>query len=122
MARMEHFESLLEALGIKGTTSAKRRQKRLVGREKRWARTMLHQTSRRFVNSLKDGEYFALEGNCRSRKTVGSPAKTILRPFEAGPSPGCCACSATMRRCWGLRGLCQTGLYIAALTPVRHHP
>jgi putative transposase len=61
MARMEHFESLLEALGIKGTTSAKRRQKRLVGREKRWARTMLHQTSRRFVNSLKDGEYFALE-------------------------------------------------------------
>jgi hypothetical protein len=61
MARMEHFESLPEALGIKGTTSAKRRQKRLVGREKRWARTMLHQTSRRFVNSLKDGEYIALE-------------------------------------------------------------
>jgi putative transposase len=61
MARMKHFESLLQTLGYKGTSSAKRRQKRLAGREKRWARTMLHQISRRFVDSLKDGEYIALE-------------------------------------------------------------
>jgi putative transposase len=61
MARMEHFESLLQALGTKGTSSAKRRQKRLAGKERRWAKAMLHQISRRFVESLKDGEYVVLE-------------------------------------------------------------
>jgi len=62
MARMDHYESLLQSLGTKGTSSAKRRLKRLAGREKRWAKTTLHQISRRFVNSLKDCEYIALEG------------------------------------------------------------
>ena len=61
IARMEHFESLLQTLGTKGTSSAKRRQKRLAGRERRWAKAMLHQISRHFVESLKDGEYVVLE-------------------------------------------------------------
>jgi putative transposase len=61
MARMEQFESLLQTLGTKGTSSTKRRQKRLAGRERRWAKAVLHQISRRFVASLKDGEYVVLE-------------------------------------------------------------
>jgi putative transposase len=61
MARMEHFESLLQTLGTKGTSSSKRRQKRLAGKEKRWANAMLHQISRRFVESLKEEEYVVLE-------------------------------------------------------------
>jgi tRNA (Thr-GGU) A37 N-methylase len=45
----EHFESLLQALGAKGTSSAKRRLERLAEREKRWARTTLQQSCRRLV-------------------------------------------------------------------------
>jgi putative transposase len=61
MARMEQLESLLQTLGNKGTSSAKRRQKLLARKEKRWARTILHQISRQFVNSLNEAEYVVLE-------------------------------------------------------------
>lgn len=81
MARMEQYESHLQSLGTKGTSSAKRRLKRLAGKELRWARTTLHQISRRFVDSLKDGEYIALEGLPKARTSdIGRPCKCKDHP------------------------------------------
>jgi putative transposase len=82
MARMEHFESLLQTLGTKGTSSAKRRQKRLAGKERRWARAMLHQISRRFVESLKDGEYVVLEELPDARNKING----IEKPCKDHPA------------------------------------
>jgi putative transposase len=59
--RREHFRRLRSSLQAKGTKSAKRRLKRLGGREKRWANTVLHQVSKRFVDSLKPGDIVVLE-------------------------------------------------------------
>lgn len=81
MAQMEHYESHLQSLGTKGTSSAKRRLKRLAGKELRWARTALHQISRRFVNSLKAGEYITLEGLPKTRTSdIGKPCKCKDHP------------------------------------------
>lgn len=81
MARMEHYESHLQSLGTKGTSSAKRRLKRLAGKELRWARTTLHQISRGFVDSLKDGEYIALEGLPKTRASdIEKPCKCKDHP------------------------------------------
>ena len=81
MARMEQYESHLQSLGTKGTSSAKRRLKRLAGKELRWARTTLHQISRRFVDSLKDGEYISLEGLPKARTSdIGKPCKCKDHP------------------------------------------
>lgn len=60
-ARRLRFEALRDSLRNKGTPSAKRRLKRLAGREKRWMKTLLHQASRAFVDSLEDEEYVVLE-------------------------------------------------------------
>ena len=59
--RREHFRRLRSSLQAKGTKSARRRLKRLGDRERRWASTVLHQISRRFVNSLKGGDIVVLE-------------------------------------------------------------
>jgi putative transposase len=83
MARMDHYESLLQTLGTKGTSSAKRGLKRLAGREKRWARTMLHQISRRFVESLKEEEYIALEELPNAKtNSIGKPCKDHPAAFR----------------------------------------
>ena len=59
--RRRHFRKLRSSLQSKGTSSAKRRLKRLAGREHRWANTVLHQVSRAFVNSLKEGDVVVME-------------------------------------------------------------
>ena len=45
-ARRYHFNILKDSLRSKGTSSARKRLKQLSGREKRWSRTFLHQSSR----------------------------------------------------------------------------
>ncbi len=81
MVRMDQYESHLQTLGTKGTSSAKRRLKRLAGKELRWARTTLHQISRRFVESLKDGEYIALEELPETKTSdIGKPCKCKDHP------------------------------------------
>ena len=50
-----------QALQAKGTSSAKRKLKRLSGKEERWANTVLHQVSREFVDSLEAGDKVVLE-------------------------------------------------------------
>jgi len=58
--RRRHFRKLRSSLQSKGTSSAKRRLKRLAGRERRWINTVLHQISRAFVNSLVAGRDFVV--------------------------------------------------------------
>jgi len=53
--RRRHFRKLRSSLQSKGTSSARRKLKRLAGRERRWVNTVLHQVSRAFVNSLVAG-------------------------------------------------------------------
>ncbi|VVB63425.1 Putative transposase DNA-binding domain protein [uncultured archaeon] len=60
-AKKQHFRSLKNSLKEKGTSSAKRRLKRLIKREKQWFRTTLHQSSRALVESLDEGNYLVLE-------------------------------------------------------------
>ncbi|MFB0544982.1 MAG: RNA-guided endonuclease InsQ/TnpB family protein [Asgard group archaeon] len=72
--RRQHFRELRSSLQKKGTSSAKRKLKRLSGREKRWVNTVLHQASRAFVNSIKQGDYVVMENlngireRCKHRK------------------------------------------------------
>ena len=73
--RRRHFRKLRSSLQSKGTSSAKRKLKRLAGRERRWVNTVLHQVSRAFVNSLVAGRDFVvmerLDGirqRCKQRK------------------------------------------------------
>jgi len=73
--RRRHFRKLRSSLQSKGTSSAKRKLKRLAGRERRWVNTVLHQVSRAFVNSLVAGRDFVVmervEGirqRCKQRK------------------------------------------------------
>ena len=73
--RRRHFRELRRSLQKKGTSSARRKLKRLSGRERRWANTVLHQISRAFVNSLVVGRDFVvmekLDGirqRCKHRK------------------------------------------------------
>jgi len=74
-AGRRHFRELRRSLQKKGTPSAKRRLKRLSGKERRWVNTVLHQVSRAFVNSLVVGRDFVvmekLDGirdRCKVRK------------------------------------------------------
>jgi len=60
-ARREHYREQRQALQKIGTSSAKRKLKRLSGREKQWANTVLHQISREFVDSLNDGDVVVME-------------------------------------------------------------
>lgn len=55
------FRELRSSLQAKGTKSAKRRLKRLSGREGRYVNTVLHQVSRAFVNSLREGDIVVME-------------------------------------------------------------
>jgi len=73
--RRRHFRLLRGSLQKKGTSSARRKLKRLSGREHMWANTVLHQVSRAFVNSLVAGrDYVVMEKldgirqRCKQRK------------------------------------------------------
>jgi hypothetical protein len=63
------------SLQAKGTASAKRKLKRLSGREKRYINTVLHQISRAFINNLKKGDIVVMEkmtgirNNAKHRKS-----------------------------------------------------
>jgi IS605 OrfB family transposase len=61
LARRRHFRELRSSLQAKGTASAKRRLKRLSGRERRYVNTALHQVSRAFVNTLREGDMVVME-------------------------------------------------------------
>lgn len=62
LKKQEHFSrELCQSLQEKGTRSAKRALKRLSGREKTWINTVLHQVSRKFVDSLKEGDVVVME-------------------------------------------------------------
>lgn len=59
--RRRHFLSLKDSLESKGTSSARRRLKRLKRRERRRMKAVLHQSSRGLVESLDEGSYVVLE-------------------------------------------------------------
>jgi len=61
LRRRRHFRELHSSLQRKGTASAKRKLKQLSGRERRYINTILHQVSREFVNSLRDGDIVVME-------------------------------------------------------------
>jgi len=60
-SRQRHFRYLRESLKSKGTSSARRRLKRLKKRENQWMKTVLHQSSRALIESLEEGNYVVLE-------------------------------------------------------------
>jgi len=68
--KRQHFKALEHSLKEKGTSSARRRLKRLIMREKQWFRTTLHQSSKALVESLDEGNYLVLE------KLHGTKVKT----------------------------------------------
>jgi IS605 OrfB family transposase len=61
LAKRRHFRELRSSLQRKGTASAKRRLRRLSGRERRYVNTALHQVSRAFVNTLREGDIVLME-------------------------------------------------------------
>jgi len=61
LAKRRRFRGLRSSLQRKGTASAKRKLKQLSGRERRYVNTVLHQVSRAFVNSLREGDVVVME-------------------------------------------------------------
>lgn len=61
LAKRHRFRKLRSSLQAKGTASAKRRLKRLSGRERRYVNLVLHRVSRAFVNSLREGDVVVME-------------------------------------------------------------
>jgi IS605 OrfB family transposase len=61
LAKRHRFRELRSSLQRKGTASAKRRVKRLSGRERRYVNAVLHQVSRAFVNTLRKGDIVVME-------------------------------------------------------------
>jgi len=61
LAKRHRFRELRSSLQAKGTASAKRRLKRLSGRERRYVNTVLHQVSRAFANTLREGDIVVME-------------------------------------------------------------
>jgi len=61
LAKRRSFRELRSSLQAKGTASAKRKLKRLSGRERRYANTVLHQVSRAFVSTLREGDVVVME-------------------------------------------------------------
>ena len=71
-AKRQHFRALKYSLKEKGTSSARRRLKRLIKREKQWFRTTLHQSSKALVESLDEGNYLVLERLHGTKVKMGS--------------------------------------------------
>jgi IS605 OrfB family transposase len=61
IAKRCRFRGLRSPLQVKGTASARRKLKQLSGRERRYVNTVLHQVSRAFVNSLREGDVVVME-------------------------------------------------------------
>ena len=79
----EHFRKLRQELQKKRTWSAYRKLKQLSGKEKRWINTILHQISREFVNSLKEGDVVVMEklNGIRERVKVRKEQRWILHSW-----------------------------------------
>lgn len=71
-AKRQHFRALKYSLKEKGTSSARRRLKRLIKREKQWFRTTLHQSSKALIESLDEGNYLVLERLQGTKFKMGS--------------------------------------------------
>ena len=71
-AKRQHFKALKYSLKEKGTSSARRRLKRLIKREKQWFRTTLNQSSKALVESLDEGNYLVLERLHGTKFKMGS--------------------------------------------------
>lgn len=71
-AKRQHFRAIKSSLKGKGTSSARRRLKRLIKREKQWFRTPLHQSSKALVESLDEGNYIVLERLHGTKFKMGS--------------------------------------------------
>jgi len=78
LARRKHFRRLRESLQRKGTKSAKRRLRRLSGKERRWMRDVNHTLAKRIVESLKPGNVLVLEDLKYIRQRIRAAKK--LRP------------------------------------------
>ncbi len=67
-----HYQKIRASLQAKGTRSAKHTLIRLSGRERRWMGAVNHIVSKKIVESLKKGEYIAMENlkNIRKRTKV----------------------------------------------------
>ena len=79
----EHFRKLRQELQKKGTWPAYRKLKQLSGKEKRWINTILHQISREFVNSLKEGDVVVMEklNGIRDRVKVRKEKRWIFHSW-----------------------------------------
>ena len=82
----EHFRKLRQELQKKRTWSVYRKLKQISGREKRWVNTILHQISREFVNSLKEGDVVVMEklNGIRDRVKVRKEQRWILHSWAFG--------------------------------------
>jgi putative transposase len=83
-ARIRNYRALEATLRKKGTSSAKRRLKRLSERERRWKRTSLNQSSRALIESLVDGDYIVLERLYGTK--IRTESKRDHRPLERNRS------------------------------------
>ena len=61
LMRRHRFREFRSSLQAKGTASARRKLKRLSGKEGRYVKTVLHQVSRAFVSSLREGDIVVTE-------------------------------------------------------------
>jgi len=79
----QHFRKLRQELQKKRTWSAYRKLKQLSGIEKRWVNTILHQITREFVNSLKEGDVVVMErlNGIRNRVKVRREQRWILHSW-----------------------------------------
>jgi len=78
LAKRHHFRELCSSLQRKGTASAKRRLERLSGRGGRYVNVALHQVSRAFVNTLREGDVVVME------KLTGIRTNTKHRKSQNG--------------------------------------
>jgi len=81
--RREHFRKFRQELQKKRTWSAYRKLKQISGKEKRWINTILHQISREFVNTLKEGDAVVMEelNGIRNKVKVRKEQKWILHSW-----------------------------------------
>lgn len=79
----EYFRKIRRELQKKRTWSAYRKLKQISGEEKRWINTILHQISREFVNSLKEGDVVVMEklNGIRSRIKLRKEQRWILHSW-----------------------------------------
>jgi IS605 OrfB family transposase len=81
-----HYQKVRSSLQAKGTKGAKRALIRLSGRERRWMTSLNHIISRKIVDSLRKGEFIAMEKLTYIRERVKARRKQryILHSWSFG--------------------------------------